>query len=448
MEFRAFCNLLVGSIFKIPKSHKMKEHFLHYLWRMKRLDLSNLLSTEGEPISILNTGEHNQHAGPDFLNARIRIGDTLWAGHVEIHVKSSEWIRHKHHLDRAYDNVILHVVLENDEPVKGQNGNLIPCLELRKRIPKQIHSRYQKLLHNEHWIPCQHQFSSVGEIIRNLWLDRMLVERLEQKTAAITHILERNKNDWEVTLYYFLARSFGTKVNAEPFELLARQTPYSIIAKHKNNLMQVEALLFGQAGFLNEDFEEVYPNKLKKEYLFLQKKYNLIPLKKESWRFLRMRPANFPSIRIAQFAVLLFQSEHFFSKLLSVENIQQIENMFALKLSPYWSIHYLFDKKTSKRTKNLGKTSIHLFIINTVAPFLFLYGKHKDDSSFKEKALQLLEELPPEKNKIITAWKHLGVEVDSAYQTQALLQLKNEYCQKQKCLTCAIGNRILTEKRA
>jgi hypothetical protein len=276
----------------------------------------------------------------------------------------------------------------------------------------------------------------------------MLVERLEQKTAAITSILERNKNDWEVTLYYFLARSFGTKVNAEPFELLARQTPYSIIAKHKNNLLQVEALLFGQAGFLNEDFKEAYPNKLKKEYLFLQKKYSLIPLKKESWRFLRMRPANFPSIRIAQFAVLLFQSEHFFSKLLSVENIQQIENMFALKLSPYWTTHYLFDKVASKRTKSLGKTSIHLFIINTVAPFLFLYGKHKDEPKHKEKALQLLEELPPENNKIITAWKGLGVEVNSAYQTQALLQLKNEYCQKQNCLTCAIGNRILTEKRA
>jgi len=426
----------------------MKEHFLHYLWRMKRFDLNNLLTTEGEPISIQNTGEHNQHAGPDFLNARIRVGNTLWAGHVEIHVKSSEWIKHKHQFDKAYDNVILHVVFEDDEPVKGQNGNIIPCLELRKRIPIQIHSRYQKMLHNEHWIPCQHQFSSVGEIIKNLWLDRMLVERLEQKTTAITHILDRNNNDWETTLYYFLARSFGTKVNAEPFELLARQTPYSIIAKHKNNLLQVEALLFGQAGFLAEDFEESYPQKLKTEYAFLQKKYNLVPLKKESWRFLRMRPANFPSIRIAQFAVLLFQTEYFFSKLLAVDNIKQIENMFALKLSPYWSNHYLFGKVATKRTKNLGKSSIHLFIINTVAPFLFLYGKHKNEPVYKEKALRLLEELPAEKNNVITSWKALGVQAESAYQTQALLQLKNEYCQKQRCLTCAIGNRILTEKKA
>lgn len=426
----------------------MKEHFLHYLWRMKRFNLNHLMTKEGEPIIIQNVGEHNQHAGPDFLNARIRIGNTLWAGHVEIHIKSSEWKKHNHQTDKAYDNVILHVVLEDDEPVYRQNGERIPTIELRKRVPVQLLSRYQKLIHNEHWIPCQHQFNSVGEIIRNLWLDRMLVERLEQKTSAITHILDRNKNDWEVTLYYFLARSFGTKVNAEPFELLARQTPYNIIAKHKSNLMQVEALLFGQAGFLNEPFEEDYPNKLRKEYQFLQKKYNLIPLKKESWRFLRMRPANFPSIRIAQFAVLLFQSEHFFSKLLAVENIQQIENMFSLRLSPYWTNHYLFDKISSVRTKTLGKSSIHLFIINTVAPFLFLYGKHKDEPRYKEKALELLEELPAENNNIITEWKNLGIETSSAYQTQALLQLKNEYCNKQRCLTCAIGNKILTIKKA
>ncbi|MFK7806595.1 MAG: DUF2851 family protein [Saprospiraceae bacterium] len=426
----------------------MKEHFLHYLWRMKRFDTNNLITTEGERITIQNAGEHNLHAGPDFLNARIYIGDTLWAGHVEIHVKSSEWRKHKHQFDKAYDNVILHVVLEDDEPVCRQNGERIPCLELRKRIPVKMHSRYQKMIHNEHWIPCQFQFHSVGEIIKNLWLDRMLVERLEKKTTDITHVLKNNKNDWETTLYYFLARSFGTKVNAEPFELLARQTPHSIIAKHKSNLFQIEALLFGQAGFLQEDFKDDYPKKLKKEYQFLQKKYNLIPLKKESFRFLRMRPANFPSIRIAQFAVLLFQSNHFFSKILAAENIQQIENMFRIKLSPYWTNHYRFDKESARKTKPLGKASIHLFIINTVAPFLFLYGKHKDESRYKDRALKLLEELPAEHNNIITEWKNLGIKTESAYQTQALLQLKNEYCQKQKCLQCAIGNRILAGRRA
>ena len=426
----------------------MKEHFLHYLWRMKRFDLSHLLTTDGEPIVIQNSGEYNQNAGPDFLNARIYVEDTLWAGHVEIHVKSSEWIRHNHQNDKAYDNVILHVVYEEDEPVKRQNGELIPCLELRKRVPNQQLSRYQKLLHNEHWIPCQHQFNSVGEIIRDLWLDRMLVDRFEQKTQDITTILQRNNNDWEVTLYYFLARSFGVKINAEPFELLARQTPFPILGRHKNNLFQLEALLFGQAGFLEEDFEEPYPTKLKKEYLFLKKKYGLVPLKKESWHFLRLRPANFPSIRIAQFAVLLFQTEHLFSKILAVENIQQIENMFSLKPNPYWKTHYLFDKESPAKTKTLGKTTIHLFIINTIAPFFFLYGKTKDQPQYKEKALRLLEELPAEKNNVITGWGDLGMMPQSAYQTQALLQLKNEYCQKQRCLTCAIGSNILNSKQA
>jgi Protein of unknown function (DUF2851) len=426
----------------------MKEQFLHYLWRLKRFDMEDLQTTEGELITIQNIGEHNENAGPDFFNARIQIGDTLWAGHVEIHVKSSEWYEHRHESDKAYDNVILHVVYEEDEVVYQQDGSRIPCLELRKRIPVQLHSRYQKLIHNENWIPCQHQFSSVGEIIRDLWLDRMLVERIEHKTEAITHILEQNKNDWEVTLYYFLARSFGAKVNAEPFELLARQTPYAVIAKHKSNLFQVEALLFGQAGFLEDDFEDAYPNKLKAEYQFLQKKYNLVPLKKESWHFLRMRPANFPTLRIAQFAILLFQTEHFFSKLLAVENIRQIENMFSMQLSPYWTNHYLFDKPSPQRTKTLGKSSIHLLIINTIAPFLFLYGKHKDEPIYKEKALKLLEELPAENNNIIAEWEKLGLAPQSAYQTQALLQLKNEYCQRQRCLTCAIGNRILTDKKA
>ena len=249
-------------------------------------------------------------------------------------------------------------------------------------------------------------------------------------------------------MYYFLARSFGVKVNAEPFELLARQTPFSILAKHKNNLFQLEALLFGQAGFLDDDFKETYPAKLKKEYLFLKKKYGLTGLKKESWHFLRMRPANFPTIRIAQFAILLFQTEHLFSKIMAVENMQQIENMFSLKLNPYWKTHYLFDKESPTRTKTLGKSTIHLFIINTIAPFLFLYGKMKDEPLYKEKAILLLEELPAEKNKVISNWSVLGIQPKSAYQTQALLQLKNEYCQKQRCLNCAIGNRILTERQA
>ncbi len=421
----------------------MKEDFIHYLWRLKRFDLHNLSTTKGEKIIIQNGGEHNTNAGPDFLNARIQIGETLWAGNVEIHIKSSEWTKHQHHKDKAYNNVILHVVFEEDKTAFRENGEAIPCLELAKRIPPNLSTSYIKLVNNEYWIPCQHQFHTVKEITRNIWLDRLLVERLEQKTAYIKEVLNRNKNNWEETFYQILARNFGVKVNADPFELLARSIPLLTLAKHKSNLLQIEALLFGQAGLLAQDFEDDYPNQLKKEYAFLQQKYQLQAINTASWKFMRLRPANFPSIRIAQFATLIYQSVHLFSKVLAAQNVKEVENMFEVKLSNYWQTHYVFDKTSVKRKKTLGKSTIHLFVINTIAPFIFLYGQEKGEERFKEKALQFLEELKPEKNSIISKWQELGVEPTSAYQTQALLQLKNEYCKHKRCLECSIGNAIL-----
>lgn len=422
----------------------MKEDFLHYLWRLRRFDSSHLQTTEGETIEIQQLGEHNNHAGPDFTNARVRIGETLWAGNVEMHLQASEWIKHQHQNDKAYDNVILHVVMEEDQIICRNNGERIPCLELKKHIAPKVATIYEKLIFNEHWIPCQHHFNSVSEFTKNLWLDRLLVERLEQKTEAIEQRLEQSKNDWEQTFYEFLARNFGVKVNAIPFELLAKTTPIrTTIAKHKNNLHQIEALLFGQAGLLEVTFEDAYPLSLQKEYRFLQKKYQLTPIKSELWKFMRMRPANFPSIRIAQLATLIYQSSALFSKLLEVENITQIEQLFQVKLSDYWLNHYVFDKESTQRNKTLGKNTIHLFIINTIAPFLFLYGKRHAKADFQDRALRLLEALSPEKNSIIKKWKDLGLRPDSAYQTQALLQLKNEYCKQKRCLECAIGNAIL-----
>jgi len=421
----------------------MREDFLHYLWRTKRFHLDNLQSTQGEPLQIADFGKHNHHAGPDFLEAKVKIGETLWAGHVEIHLNASEWIAHKHQEDKAYDNVILHVVLEEDHPIYRDSGERIPCLELRKRIPPKIVKTYQKIVHNEHWIPCQHHFYSVSDIAKSMWLDRLLVERLEQKTVHIAQRLAQHNNAWEEVFYQILARNFGVKVNADPFELLAQSTPLNIFGKHKNNLFQIEALLFGQAGLLQKEFEDTYPKALQKEYQFLQKKYNLSPIKTESWRFMRMRPANFPSIRIAQFATLIHQSTHLFSKILEVESVKAIEKLFKVSLSDYWLNHYVFDKATAERKKTLGKSTIHLLIINTIVPFLFLYGTHKSIESYRDKALRLLEELKPEKNSIIEQWKMLGMEPETAYQTQALLQLKNEYCNKKRCLECSIGNSIL-----
>jgi len=425
----------------------MKEEFLHYLWRLKRFDLNNLQTTEGETVQIQNSGEHNQDAGPDFLKARIKIGDTLWAGNVEIHLKSSDWLRHNHQNDRAYDNVILHVVLEEDRPVFRATEERLPCLELRKRIPSKLSKIYLKLLNNEYWIPCQHHFFEVGEITKNLWLDRLLVERLEQKTEAIRLSLAQNQNNWEETFYHFLARNFGVKVNAEPFESLAKSLPLLSLAKHKNNLFQIEALLFGQAGLLEKEFEEAYPNRLKKEYLFLKKKHRLSPISPVAWRFLRLRPANFPTIRIAQFATLIYQSLHLFSKILEARDMGGIEKLFEVKLSDYWLTHYVFDKESVKRNKTLGKNTVHLLLINTIVPFLFLYGKLKGKETFKDKALKLLEEVPPESNSTLSKWKELGMLPKSAYQTQALLQLKNNYCKPKQCLKCAIGNAILKERK-
>lgn len=421
----------------------MKEDFLHYVWRMRRFDHAALQTTTGEPVEVLQVGNHNTHAGPDFTNARLRIGDTLWAGNVEMHLNASEWLQHGHQHDRAYDNVVLHVVMEEDQPILRPNGERIPCLALKARVPAGLLASYQRLLHTEHWIPCQHEFYTMPRIGFELWLDRLLVERLEGRTAAMMERLAQNQYNWEETFYQFLARSFGVQVNMDPFEELARSLPLVTLAKHKGSLFQIEALLFGQAGLLAGDFQDEYPQKLRQEYQFLRQKYSLSPMKGEAWKFLRMRPANFPSVRLAQFAVLVHQSAHLFSKILAAASIAEVENMFEVKLSNYWQDHYVFDKPSEHRPKSIGKSTIHLLTVNTIAPFLFLYGKHKGEDKYKDKALAFLEQLPAEANNIISAWKALGVSPSSAYQTQALIELKKNYCQQRRCLECPVGHHIL-----
>ena len=421
----------------------MKEDFLYYLWRLKKFDFDQLKTTDGEKIQILEFGTLNSNAGPDFLNARIKIGDTLWAGNVEMHLKASEWISHQHHLDRAYNNVILHVVLEEDLPVTRENGAALPCLELKKRVAPKLAARYKALLHNENWIPCQAHFHRVEEITKKLWLDRLMVERLEQKTQLIEQIFRSNHNDWEESFYQILARNFGVKLNGDAFELLAKSLPLKILNRFKPRLFQLEALLFGQAGMLDREFQDEYPKKLQKEYYHLRHLLTLKPIPVTSWKYMRLRPASFPTIRIAQFARLLFQSTHLFSKVIAVKKVKEIENMFTLNISNYWQNHYVFDKASGKRKKSLGKGTMYLFIINTVAPFLFFYGKQKGLDQFIELSLQLLEEVPAEKNSIVKSWHQLGFKAENAAQSQALLQLKNSYCENKKCLSCAIGNAIL-----
>ncbi|HEY0244935.1 MAG TPA: DUF2851 family protein, partial [Mucilaginibacter sp.] len=380
-----------------------------------------------------------------FQNARIKIGDTTWAGNVEIHLSSSDWKKHKHTMDSAYNNVILHVVYRDDEPVMTSTGQRIPTLELQNRIPDELHGRYHNLIFgNQTIIPCEASIGKLDEFTLRTWFTRVLIERLEKKSAAVITALQLNRGDWEETFYQFLAANFGFKTNALPFELMAKSLPQTILAKHKNNPQQIEALLFGQAGFLNEDYTDPYPQNLKKEYDFLRQKYQLTPVENHLWKFMRLRPQNFPTIRLAQFAALIVGSNHLFSKVMDTKDVKGLQNLFtAIKVNPYWEEHYRFDKAAKPSSKNLGQSSIDILLLNTLALFLFSYGKHHQLQHFMDRSLKLLESLPGEQNNIIADFDSLGIKANSAFESQALLELKNYYCNYKKCLQCGVGNKIL-----
>lgn len=422
----------------------MQEDFLHFLWRYQKFDWTQLRTTKGESLSLIHPGEPNNHGGPDFLNARLWVGDTLWAGNVEIHTRASEWYAHQHDTDPAYDNVILHVVLEEDKPIFRKNGERLPCLELQRRIFPGMRAMYHQLLHDQtHWIPCQPQISQCESHITTLWLDRLSVERLEQRVEKLQTLLNHNTQDWEETFYQVLARNLGQPANADPFEALARITPLALLRKKRHDLFQLEALLFGQAGFLDAPFQDEYPKSLQKEYTFLKREFNLTPMSGSPWKFLRMRPANFPTLRIAQIARLIHQSDRLFEKAMSAANPQEIQQLFELKVSQYWRTHYRFDHSSAPKHKSLGKSTIYNILINTVAPFLFLYGLNRQNNRYCDRAMEVLAQTPAEDNQTIRAWKNIGIQPANALQSQALLHLKKHYCEAAQCLHCAIGMSIL-----
>jgi hypothetical protein len=422
----------------------MNEEFLQYLWRY-HLFQNQINSSEGKNIEIIDTGEINYDAGPDFFNAKIRIDNTLWAGNVEIHINSSDWFKHKHHQNNSYNNIILHVVFEDDAIVRRKNGELIPCLELKGKFNKKLFFRYSDFMQSKSWIACEMQFPDVDPFIINNWLDILLIDRLKSKTELMDRKLSINKNNWEKTFYEYLASNFGFKVNSDAFELLAKSLSMKYLAKHKNSIFQLEAMLFGQAGLLNSNFIDEYPNQLFAEYQFLKNKFSIEPIDSHLWKFLRLRPSNFPTIRISQFAQLISKSSGLFSKVLESENIDDLKKLFDLNASEYWDTHYVFDKSSHRRKKRLGENSRNLIFINTIVPFLFLYGLKKGNYAFKEKALTLLENIKGENNAIIKKWKSLGLDVKTSAKTQALIELKNSYCQKKLCLHCRIGNFILKQ---
>ncbi len=420
----------------------MTEEFLYYIWMFRLFD-KDITTTSGESINILKSGERNTDSGPDFFNAKIKIGDTIWAGNVEIHVNSSDWYKHNHQENNAFDNIILHVVYKNDAIIKRNNSEIIPTIELNEKFDKKLYYRYKSFMTNKYWIPCQKLIGNIDEFHLNSWLERLLIERLEHKAKTIESTLNLNKNNWEQTFYQYLARNFGFNTNAEPFELLAKSLPVNYLAKHKNNQFQIESLLFGQAGLLETDFKDEYPNNLKNEYNFLKKKFSLKPVDGFLWKFLRLRPSNFPTIRISQFANLIYKSSALFSKIIKLNTLNEVYKLFDISTSGYWDTHYIFDKPSVKRKKSFGNNALNLIIINTIVPFLFVYGLKKDNYSYKEKALQLLAQVPGEKNSIIRKWQELGLRASTAYTTQSLLELKNYYCNEKKCLNCQIGNILL-----
>lgn len=422
----------------------MTEEFLHYIWKYRLFDSYNLTTISGEKISVIKTGDHNTDSGPDFFDARIKIDKTLWAGNVEIHINSSSWKKHNHQEDNAYNNVILHVVYNDDAIAKNANGLSIPTLILKDKFDKKLYQRYNEFLENKAWIPCENQIAEVDEFVKKNWLERLAAERLERKSKIILDDLKLYNNDWSEVFYIHLAKNFGLKINSEPFTLLAKSLPLSILSKHKDNYQQMEALLFGQAGFLHEQADSsTYFISLKKEYDFLKKKYSLEPLDVYLWKFLRMRPIAFPTIRISQFAMLLYKSDSLFSKITEARTIEQLLQLFNVNATEYWNTHYTLGKSSPKKIKRLGKDTIYSIIINTVIPFLFIYGKQKANSEFKERALKFLESLPSEKNSILAHFEKLDFKNNSALEGQSLLEMKNEYCSGKKCLNCSIGNYLL-----
>jgi hypothetical protein len=416
----------------------MTEKLLQYIWQFQYFNARNLRTSTGENMQIIQNGQYNTNQGPDFLNARIKIGDTEWAGSIEIHIRSSDWHAHKHTGDINYQNVILHVVWEHD--LKEELP--FPTVEIQSLVSSVLLNRYEELMQSAQFIPCQQQVKQVPEIIIISWKERLLVERLQQRSRYIEKLLLQNKQHWEETFWWLLAKNFGIKINADAFEKIARSIPVKILAKHKSQLHQLEALLMGQAALLDKKFEEDYPNMLRKEYSFLQKKYQLSKAHAPLY-FLRMRPANFPSVRLAQLAVLIHQSLHLFSAIRESTALKQIRELLSVTANDYWHYHYSFDEATAFKKKTLGKQMIDNILINTVVPMLYAYGYLNSNEVFKNKALRWLEEIAAEQNSITKGFYKLNISNKNAFDSQALIQLKNDYCNYKQCLQCAIGNSIL-----
>jgi hypothetical protein len=426
---------------------RLNEDFLHYIWQYRLLTSLDLYCTNGTKLEIIDPGVLNTHAGPDFGTARLRIGGTLWAGNVEIHVKASDWLLHRHQEDRLYDTVILHAVYEDDAEICRMDGSVIPVLLLKDLVPETMLQRYKSLVEGRSVFPCAGQIGQSDPAVSRQLLDTMAVSRLAEKSAELEILMGKNKYNWNESYHQLLIRSFGFKHNNLPFELLAAGLPATLLARHRNQPLQIEALLFGQAGFLDDDFIDSYPRQLQTEYVFLKKKYQLVPLDKSLWKFLRMHPQNFPVLRIAQLAGMMTGNTPAIADILSTVDLRSLIRLFTpLAVHPYWVDHDYFDRGCKTMSLSLGRKSIESLIINTVCVLLFHYGQYFNLPEMQQRAVSFLEKIPAEHNAVTKAYKNAGLPVKTACDSQAVLHLKKNYCSLKKCLNCAIGLDIVNKR--
>ena len=420
------------------------EELLHYVWKHKIFPLNELTTTTGQRLEIIDTGLSNRDAGPDFFNAKIKLNGVVWVGNIEIHTHSSDWFKHGHHQNPVYDNVILHVATYIDAEVHRSNGESIPQMLLT--CPEHIRENFKELTDTDKYPPCYRIIPSLSKLTIHSWMSALQMERFEQKNAHLIERLRFCNNHWEDAFFITLARNFGFSINADAFEEWAKHIPLRAIDKHRDNLFQVEAFFFGQAGILGDIDGDEYYLKLKREYEYLAHKFELNPMDVTRWRFLRLRPNNFPHVRIAQLANLYHRSYGVLSQLMEKETIKEVRDLLRGGTSEYWINHYTFGGCSPAYPKTLSDSSLNLIIINTIIPFLYAYGIHRGKEKLCLRATTFLEGLKPENNYIIRMWSECGLKVSHAGDSQALIQLKKEYCDKKKCLYCRIGYEYLKKK--
>jgi len=421
----------------------ISEKLLHYIWKNQWFHKENLKTVHKQTVSIINQGFLHQDAGPDFKQAIIKIDDVTWAGNIEIHIRSSDWYRHEHQNNKKYDSVILHVVYEHDQEVFISQNILLPTLELQPLLSSQLLLRYNQLMHSPLPLPCEAYIENIPSLTMQSFFDRLVLDRLTRRQMQIFEILHTFSEDWEQTLFYNLCQSFGFKTNAPAFEILGKALPYKILMKHVNSHLQVSALIFGQAGMLDEELEDPYYQSLQNEYLYLKAKYKLIPIDVKCWNLLRLRPHNFPCIRLAQLGEVIFNHPDLFEKVTTYQNLAYFQNILVNKPHDYWKTHYYFGKASREREKIMGERSFQLLLINTLIPFLYSYGVFRGNVKLQEYAMQLLELLPCEENHITKKYQQIGFRTQHAGESQALLELHHEYCGKKKCIDCVLGQQVM-----